>query len=91
MSPISSTQQAFQEEILLLDPGSLPDKARKEDIAVSTPCNNQTSDANIISLYNANFAINSFCKGAVCHDILKLCTLIKPERLIENYVLKGNL
>ena len=46
VSTISSTQQAFQEEILPLDPGSLPDKARKEDIAVSTPCNNQTSVAN---------------------------------------------
>ena len=36
VSPISSTQQAFQEEILPLDPGSLPDKARKKVIAVST-------------------------------------------------------
>ena len=43
-----------------------------------------------ISLYNANFALNSICIGAVCHDILKLCTLIKLERLIVNYVLKGN-
>ena len=46
VAPISSTQQGFQEEILPLDPRSLPDKARKEDIAVSTPCKNQTSDAN---------------------------------------------